>query len=82
MPEGDQDSPAAEPVPFRELNVIDDICAALAAQKDPNKVIISPQALQTTLYQAAYDPYTLFLVDVWNDPSTGSKPGAPSGQPV
>jgi hypothetical protein len=38
-----------------------DVAAALAA----NKVTISTQTLQVTLHQAAYDPYTKFLADIW-----------------
>jgi len=40
---------------------LDDAAALLTAKGTP----ISSESLQTSLHQAAYDPYTLFLVDIW-----------------
>jgi hypothetical protein len=47
-----------------------DVTAVLVA----NKVQISMRTLQMTLEQAAYDPYTKFLVDIWSDSKLAASP--------
>ena len=56
------DLKSSEPATAARTNgTLTDVTAFLAGKG----INMSSSTLQTTLYQAAYDPYTLFLVEIW-----------------
>lgn len=57
-----EDLKSNDPATVTQANqALQDVTAFLASKS----INMSPSTLKTTLYQVAYDPYTLFLVNIW-----------------